>query len=69
MSEYKKAGVDIALADAVKNKIKLLVASTRTPAVLADVGAFGGMMTFPKDFKEPVLVAFTDGVGTKLKVA
>ena len=69
MSEYKKAGVDIALADAVKNKIKLLVASTRTPAVLADVGAFGGMMTFPKDFKEPVLVASTDGVGTKLKVA
>ncbi len=37
MSEYKKAGVDIALADQVKNKIKLLVASTRTPAVLADV--------------------------------
>lgn len=69
MSEYKKTGVDIALADQVKNKIKLLVASTRTPAVLADVGAFGGMMTFPKDFKEPVLVASTDGVGTKLKVA
>lgn len=69
MNEYKKAGVDIALADAVKNKIKLLVSSTRTPAVLADVGAFGGMMTFPKDFKNPVLVATTDGVGTKLKVA
>ncbi|MCI0329593.1 MAG: phosphoribosylformylglycinamidine cyclo-ligase [candidate division Zixibacteria bacterium] len=69
MSEYKKAGVDIALADAVKNKIKLLVASTRTPAVLADVGAFGGMMSFPKDYKDPVLVATTDGVGTKLKVA
>lgn len=69
MSEYKKAGVDIALADQVKNKIKLLVASTRTPAVLADVGAFGGMMSFPKNFKDPVLVASTDGVGTKLKVA
>ncbi len=69
MSEYKKAGVDIALADAVKNKIKLQVASTRTAAVLADVGAFGGMLALPKDFKEPVLVATTDGVGTKLKVA
>ncbi len=69
MSEYKKAGVDITLADQVKNKIKLLVASTRTPAVLADVGAFGGMMSFPKDFKDPILVATTDGVGTKLKVA
>ena len=69
MSEYKKAGVDMALAEAVKNKIKLQVASTRTPAVLADVGAFGGMMSFPKDFKDPVVVATTDGVGTKLKVA
>lgn len=69
MSEYKKAGVDIALAEAVKNKIKLQVASTRTPAVLADVGAFGGMLAFPKGYKDPVLVATTDGVGTKLKVA
>ncbi len=69
MSEYKKAGVDIALAEQVKNKIKLQVASTRTPAVLADVGAFGGMFAFPRDYKEPVLVATTDGVGTKLKVA
>jgi phosphoribosylformylglycinamidine cyclo-ligase len=69
VSEYKKAGVDVALAEAVKNKIKLQVASTRTSAVLADIGAFGGMLTLPKDFKEPVLVATTDGVGTKLKVA
>lgn len=69
MNEYKKAGVDIDLADRVKNKIKLQVASTRTPAVLADVGAFGGMLALPKDFKDPVLVASTDGVGTKLKVA
>jgi phosphoribosylformylglycinamidine cyclo-ligase len=69
VSEYKEAGVDIARADAVKNKIKLQVASTRTPAVIADVGAFGGMIAFPKEFKEPVLVATTDNVGTKLKVA
>ncbi len=69
-SRYASAGVDI---DAKMNAIaaaKDAIRSTFTPGVLGDVGGFGGL--FRPDFsayEEPVLVASTDGVGTKLKVA
>ena len=69
-SRYASAGVDI---DAKMNAIaaaKEAIRSTFTPGVLGDVGGFGGL--FRPDFskyREPVLVASTDGVGTKLKVA
>jgi phosphoribosylformylglycinamidine cyclo-ligase len=46
-----------------------LVRSTRTPDTLSDIGSFGGLYRVPAEVGKPVLVASTDGVGTKLKVA
>jgi phosphoribosylformylglycinamidine cyclo-ligase len=68
--DYREAGVDITAADAAKARIKSLARGTFNPAVLSEIGAFGGM--FRPDlarFEEPVLVASTDGVGTKIQVA
>lgn len=67
---YKDAGVDIEAANVALERVKATVQSTFTPAVLSDMGAFGGM--FNADFSEyqqPVLVATIDGVGTKVRVA
>lgn len=67
---YRDAGVDIDAQDEALARIKKMVASTRTPGVLADLGSFGGL--FAPDLggvDSPVLVASADGVGTKLKVA
>lgn len=68
--DYKSAGVDIAAGEAIVDDIKPLVKATRTPGVLSEFGLFGGFYDarFP-DLEHPVLVASTDGVGTKLKVA
>jgi len=68
--DYREAGVDISVADAAKDRIKALARGTFNPAVLSEIGSFGGM--FRPDFSryaEPVLVASTDGVGTKIQVA
>ena len=68
--DYRDAGVDITAADAAKGRIKALARATFNPQVLSEIGSFGGM--FRPDFsryREPVLVASTDGVGTKIKVA
>jgi len=68
--DYREAGVDVSLADAAKTRIKALAKGTFNPAVLSEIGSFGGM--FRPDFgryQEPVLVASTDGVGTKIQVA
>jgi len=67
---YRDAGVDIDAQDEGLRRIKAALEGTRTPGVLADLGAFGGM--FAPDLTgvaSPVLVASCDGVGTKLKVA
>ncbi len=67
---YRDAGVDIDAQDEALRRIKDALVATRTPGVLADLGAFGGL--FAPDLKgmtEPVLVASADGVGTKLEVA
>ena len=67
---YTAAGVDIEAGNALVRRIRGLVASTQTRGVLADIGGFGGL--FRPDLAgmaEPVLVASTDGVGTKLKLA
>jgi len=69
-SRYAAAGVDIDAKAAALARARGLIRSTFTPGVLGDVGGFGGL--FRPDFsgyREPVLVASTDGVGTKLKVA
>jgi phosphoribosylformylglycinamidine cyclo-ligase len=69
-SRYAEAGVDIDAKSAALARAKAAIRSTFTPGVLGDVGGFGGLFQpdFSK-FREPVLVASTDGVGTKLKVA
>ncbi len=66
---YKDSGVDIRKADAFVAAIKGLVSSTRKPGVMDKTRAFGSLFALPKGYKEPVLVASTDGVGTKLLVA
>lgn len=67
---YREAGVDIDEGQRTVELIARLAASTATPAVLGGVGGFGSLFRFdPAPYPEPVLVASTDGVGTKLKVA
>jgi len=67
---YKNAGVDIDLADHIVKKIKPLISRTFIPGVLSDIGGFGGLFSLAEqNYKEPVLVSGTDGVGTKLKIA
>jgi len=70
VSSYKEAGVNIEAGEQAVREIKSLVKQTYTPQVLTELGLFGGCYAFPvKDYREPVLVASTDGVGTKLMVA
>ena len=66
-SAYAAAGVDIDEMDRGLAKIKADVKSTKTPGVLSDIGRFGGLFRSPGAGE--ILVASTDGVGTKLKVA
>ena len=67
---YKEAGVDINLANQIVKKIKPLIDETSIPGVLGDIGGFGGLFSLAEqNYKEPVLVSGTDGVGTKLKIA
>ncbi|HEY4123186.1 MAG TPA: phosphoribosylformylglycinamidine cyclo-ligase, partial [Rhizomicrobium sp.] len=67
---YKDAGVDIDAGEALVERIAPAAKATRRPGADADLGGFGGLFDLKAaGFKDPVLVAATDGVGTKLKVA
>jgi phosphoribosylformylglycinamidine cyclo-ligase len=66
---YASAGVDIAAGNEAVRRIKALVETTRRPEQLDGLGGFAGLMALPTGYREPVLVACTDGVGTKLLVA
>lgn len=66
---YRDAGVDIDAAHRAMRGVAALVRSTATPDTLSELGSFGGLYRVPGDVKRPVLVASTDGVGTKLKIA
>lgn len=66
---YKDAGVDIDAGNALVERIKSVAKRTKRPEVLAGLGGFGSLFALPKGYEEPVLVAGTDGVGTKLKLA
>jgi len=67
---YARAGVDIALGNRVKSGLGALVRSTRRPGVIGGIGGFGGCFDGKiRGYRQPVLVASIDGVGTKLKVA
>ncbi|MFQ3203364.1 MAG: phosphoribosylformylglycinamidine cyclo-ligase [Pseudoalteromonas tetraodonis] len=66
---YKDAGVDIDAGNALVERIKGVVKKTRRPEVMGGIGGFGALCEIPEDYKQPVLVAGTDGVGTKLRLA
>jgi len=67
---YKKAGVDIETAEKALSRLKTSIAETHNKNVLKNIGAFGGFYQFPiNEYKNPILISSTDGVGTKLKVA
>jgi phosphoribosylformylglycinamidine cyclo-ligase len=66
---YKDAGVDIDAGNSFVENIKPLVKSTSIPGVMGGIGSFAGAFEMPKGFNEPVMLAATDGVGTKLKLA
>jgi phosphoribosylformylglycinamidine cyclo-ligase len=68
--DYKASGVDIDAGNEAVRRIRGLARSTFTPAVLSDIGSFGGLFRLePGRFRDTVLVSSADGVGTKLKVA
>ncbi|PWI57656.1 phosphoribosylformylglycinamidine cyclo-ligase [Sulfoacidibacillus thermotolerans] len=67
---YRAAGVDIDAGNETVERIKPHVKRTLRKEVLGSIGSFGGGFLFPSDqYREPVLVSGTDGVGTKLKLA
>lgn len=67
---YRKAGVDIDAQDEAIRRLRPLARATHTSEVLADIGTFGALFHLsPRGYRDPVLVASTDGVGTKLQVA
>src|SRR6266516_1322804 len=67
---YAQAGVDIDAGNRMMELIKPLVRATARPGANAEIGGFGGVFDLkPVGYRDPVLVAATDGVGTKLKVA
>lgn len=67
---YRDAGVDIDAGNALVERIKPAAASTRRPGVLGGLGGFGALFDLKAaGFRDPVLVAATDGVGTKLRIA
>ena len=68
--KYSDAGVNIAVADEVKQRIRHHANRTFTSGVLGSIGGYGGLFALnSQQWKEPVLVSSADGVGTKLKVA
>lgn len=66
---YKDAGVDIEAGDQLVENIKPFAKRTLRPEVLGGIGGFGALVEVSKKYRSPVMVAGTDGVGTKLKLA
>jgi len=67
---YAQAGVDIDAGNALVERIKPAAKATERPGVMAGLGGFGGLFDLrAAGYKDPILVAATDGVGTKLRIA
>jgi phosphoribosylformylglycinamidine cyclo-ligase len=66
---YAHAGVDLDRDEGFIDSIKDIARTTHRPEVLAGIGGFAGLFKPPERYKDPILVASTDGVGTKLKLA
>lgn len=69
MISYEQAGVSIDRGNAFVEAIKPLVKDTFTQGVVGGIGSFSGAYALPSGYKNPVLLAATDGVGTKLRLA
>ena len=67
--DYRTAGVDVAAGRAFVDRIRASVETTRRPEVVGGLGGFGGFCRLPAGLRQPLLVAGTDGVGTKLELA
>jgi len=68
-STYTSAGVNISEGNKFVEFIKPLVKTTFSKKVISGIGNFGAFFKIPKNYKNPVFVASTDGVGTKIKIA
>jgi len=66
---YRQSGVDNDEGDRLVDRIAPFARATRIAEVVSDVGGFAGLCRVPAGLRDPILVAGTDGVGTKLKVA
>ena len=70
MNRYKEAGVDVTAGYDLVNRIKPMVAATKRKGVMGGIGSFGGMFDLEElDYKHPVLVSGTDGIGTRWMIA
>jgi phosphoribosylformylglycinamidine cyclo-ligase len=67
--DYRTAGVDVLAGRAFVERIRGSVESTRRPEVIGGLGGFGGLCRLPAGLRQPLLVAGSDGVGTKLELA
>ena len=66
---YRDAGVSIAAGDQMVAAAKAAARATARPEVVAGIGGFGALFRLPRGYRKPLLVASTDGVGTKLRIA
>ena len=66
---YRAAGVDVAAGERAVDLMRTHVESTRRPEMVGGLGGFGGAIAIPAGYRDPLLVASTDGVGTKTAVA
>lgn len=68
-ASYAAAGVDVAAGERAVELMRAYVDSTRRPEVVGGLGGFGGAFAIPAGYREPLLIASTDGVGTKTAIA
>ena len=68
-SAYVSAGVDVDAGEQAVELMRAAVESTRRPEVIGGLGGFGGAVTIPAGYREPVIISSTDGVGTKTAIA
>ena len=66
---YTRSGVDVGAGEQAVELMREAVESTRRPEVLGGLGGFGGAISIPPGYREPVIVSSTDGVGTKTALA
>ena len=66
---YARAGVDVESGERAVGLMRAAVEATHGPSVVGGLGGFGGAITIPAGYRDPVLVSSTDGVGTKTAIA